>query len=72
MYVLPSSREPTNGNSNISKIEDIMDKVLQKVEPTYAGVKEIRGDFPSMGQLVDSYTTLSKQIEHNWDNSQHL
>ncbi|XP_015170077.1 uncharacterized protein [Solanum tuberosum] len=38
-------------------------KVLQKVESTDAGVKEMRSDFSSMSQLVDSHTTSIKQIE---------
>uniref|UniRef100_M1DJD5 Integrase core domain containing protein n=1 Tax=Solanum tuberosum TaxID=4113 RepID=M1DJD5_SOLTU len=41
----------------------MMAKVLQKVESMDAGVKEMRGDFSSMGQLVDSHTTSIKQIE---------
>jgi len=41
----------------------MMAKVLQKVESTDAGVKEMRGDFSSMSQLVDSHTTSIKQIE---------
>ncbi|XP_049394753.1 uncharacterized protein LOC125859056 [Solanum stenotomum] len=40
-----------------------MAKVLQKVESIDAGVKEMRGDFSSMSQLVDSHTTSIKQIE---------
>ncbi|KAK4709685.1 hypothetical protein R3W88_004198 [Solanum pinnatisectum] len=38
-------------------------KVLQKVESTDAGVKEMKSDFSSMSQLVDSHTTSIKQIE---------
>ncbi|XP_015162466.1 uncharacterized protein [Solanum tuberosum] len=40
-------------------------KVLQKVESTDAGVKEMKGDFSSMSQLVDSHTTSIKQIEQH-------
>ena len=38
-------------------------KVLQKFKSTDAGVKEIKGDFSHMSQLVDSHITSSKQIE---------
>ncbi|XP_049369931.1 uncharacterized protein LOC125834820 [Solanum verrucosum] len=63
VYVLPGNRDRVSGSSNGSKLEDMMAKVLQKVESTDAGVKEMRGDFPSMSQLVDSHTTSIKQIE---------
>ncbi|XP_015166979.1 uncharacterized protein [Solanum tuberosum] len=42
-----------------------MAKVLQMVESTDVGVKEMRGDFSSMSQLVDSHTTSIKQIEQH-------
>ncbi|KAK4712760.1 hypothetical protein R3W88_007273 [Solanum pinnatisectum] len=38
-------------------------KVLQKVELTDAGVKEMKSDFSSMSQLVDSHTSSIKQNE---------
>ena len=42
VYMPPCNRERTNGNSSGSKLEDMMDKVLQKDESKDAGVKEIR------------------------------
>jgi len=63
VYVPPGNRDRVSGSSNGSKLEDMMAKVLQKVESTDAGVKEMRGDFSSMSQLVDSHTTSIKQIE---------
>lgn len=38
-----------------------MAKVPQKVELTDIGMKEIRGDFSSMGKLVDSHITTIKK-----------
>ncbi|XP_015160357.1 uncharacterized protein [Solanum tuberosum] len=63
VYVPPGNRDRASGSSSESKLEDMMAKVLQKVESTNAGVKEMRGDFSSMSQLVDSHTTSIKQIE---------
>ncbi|XP_015159982.1 uncharacterized protein [Solanum tuberosum] len=37
--------------------------VIQKVESTDEGVKEMKSDFSSMSQLVDSHTTSIKKIE---------
>ncbi|XP_049394761.1 uncharacterized protein LOC125859068 [Solanum stenotomum] len=62
-YARDGNRDRVSGSSNGSKLEDMMAKVLQKVESTDAGVKEMRGDFSSMSQLVDSHTTSIKQIE---------
>ncbi|XP_015165478.1 uncharacterized protein [Solanum tuberosum] len=63
VYVPPSNRDQASGSSSESKLVDMLDKVLQKVESTDAGVKEMKGDFSSMSQLVDSYTTSIKKIE---------
>uniref|UniRef100_M1D8Z6 Integrase core domain containing protein n=1 Tax=Solanum tuberosum TaxID=4113 RepID=M1D8Z6_SOLTU len=63
VYVPPGNRDRTGGSSSGSKLEDTLAKVLQKVESTDAGVKEMKGDFSSISQLVDSHTTSTKQIE---------
>ena len=38
-------------------------KMLQKVKSIDVGLNEVKGDFYSMSQLVDSHTTSIKQIE---------
>ncbi|XP_049349268.1 uncharacterized protein LOC125813838 [Solanum verrucosum] len=43
VYVPPGNRHRGSGNSTGSKLEDMMAKVLQKVESTDAEVKEMRG-----------------------------
>ncbi|KAK4721306.1 hypothetical protein R3W88_011539 [Solanum pinnatisectum] len=63
VYVPPGNRDRASGSSSGSKLEDMLAKVLQKVESTDVGVKEMKSDFSSMSQLVDSYTTSIKQIE---------
>ncbi|KAK4724715.1 hypothetical protein R3W88_027494 [Solanum pinnatisectum] len=63
MYVPLGKRDWASGSSSRSKLEDMLAKVLQKVESTDAVVKEMKGDFSSMIQLVDSHTTFIKQIE---------
>ncbi|XP_049357121.1 uncharacterized protein LOC125821800 [Solanum verrucosum] len=63
VYVPPGNRDWESGSSNGSKLEDMFAKVLQKVESTDAGLKEMKGEFSSMSQLVDSHTTSIKQIE---------
>ncbi|KAK4733818.1 hypothetical protein R3W88_008079 [Solanum pinnatisectum] len=63
VYVPPGNRDRVGGSSSGSKLEDMMAKVLQKVESTDVGVKEMRGDFSSTSQLVDSHTTSIKNIE---------
>ncbi|KAK4708460.1 hypothetical protein R3W88_029385 [Solanum pinnatisectum] len=62
-YTKDGNRDRASGSSNGSNLEDMMAKVLQKIESTDAGVKEIRGDFSSMSQFVNSHTTSIKQIE---------
>ncbi|XP_049364346.1 uncharacterized protein LOC125829127 [Solanum verrucosum] len=62
-YARDGNRDRASGSSSGSKLEDMMAKVLQKIESTDAGVKEMRGDFSSMSQLVDSHTTPIKKIE---------
>ncbi|XP_015169222.1 uncharacterized protein [Solanum tuberosum] len=52
-----------SGSSSGSKLEDMLPNVLQKVESTDAEVKEMKCDFSSISQLVDSHTTSIKQIE---------
>jgi len=61
--VSPGNRDRVSGSSSGSKLEDKLAKVLQKVESTDVGVKEMKGDFSSMSQLVDSHTTSIKKIE---------
>ncbi|XP_015162309.1 uncharacterized protein [Solanum tuberosum] len=63
VYVPPRNRDRASGSSSGSKLEDMLAKVLQKVESTDVGVSEMKGDFSSMSQLVDSHTTSIKQIE---------
>ncbi|KAH0665341.1 hypothetical protein KY285_026547 [Solanum tuberosum] len=63
VYVPPGNRERASRSSCGSRMGDMMAKVLQKVESTDAGIKEMRGDFSCMSQFVDSHTTSIKQIE---------
>ncbi|XP_015162333.1 uncharacterized protein [Solanum tuberosum] len=57
------NRDQASGSSSGSKLEDILAKLLQKVESTDVGVNEMKGDFSSMSQLVDSHTISIKQIK---------
>lgn len=41
------------------------DKVLQKVESISAGAKELKNDFSSISQTVDSHSTSIKQLEQH-------
>ncbi|KAK4718860.1 hypothetical protein R3W88_017198 [Solanum pinnatisectum] len=62
-YVPQCNRDRTSGSSSGSKLENMMAKVRQKVKSTDVGANEMRGDFSSKSQLVDSHTTSIKQIE---------
>ncbi|KAH0698457.1 hypothetical protein KY284_012672 [Solanum tuberosum] len=62
---MPSCNEDcASGSSSGSKLEDMLAKVLQKVESTYAGVKEMRGDFSSMSQLRKNGSLPSDTIQN--------
>ncbi|KAH0716567.1 hypothetical protein KY290_012724 [Solanum tuberosum] len=63
VYAPPGNRDRASDSSSGSKLEGMLAKVLQNVESTDAGVKEMKSDFSSMRQLVDSHTTPIKQIE---------
>ncbi|KAK4706987.1 hypothetical protein R3W88_033459 [Solanum pinnatisectum] len=60
VYVPLGNRDWAGGSSSRSKLEDMMAKVLQKVESTDAGVKEMRGDF-SKYELNGSLPSDTKQ-----------
>ncbi|XP_049375590.1 uncharacterized protein LOC125840657 [Solanum verrucosum] len=61
---IPSrNRDRARNSSNGSKMEEMLAKMLQKVESTDAGIKEMKSNFSSMSQLVDSHTTSIKQLE---------
>lgn len=45
-------------------MEDMLVKVLQRVESTNSGVKKMKGDLSNMSQIVDSHSTFIKQLEH--------
>ncbi|KAK4724038.1 hypothetical protein R3W88_026817 [Solanum pinnatisectum] len=51
VYVPQGNRNRASGSSSGSKLEDMLAKVLQKVESTDAGLKEMKGDFSNMSQL---------------------
>ncbi|XP_060177802.1 uncharacterized protein LOC132607737, partial [Lycium barbarum] len=59
----PSSSQPPNSDSTSSKIEDMLSKVLRKVESTDTFCKETRDEVKSMGQVVSSHSTSIKQLE---------
>lgn len=44
-------------------MEDMLSKVLKMVDSTYSGVKEMRSDLYNMSKLVNSYSTLIKELE---------
>lgn len=50
VYVPLDNRDQASGSSNGSKLEDMLAKVLQKVESLDAGVKKMKNDFSSMTQ----------------------
>ncbi|XP_049410609.1 uncharacterized protein LOC125873801 [Solanum stenotomum] len=63
VYVPPGNRDWVRGSSNGSKLEDMMAKVLQNVESTDAGVKEIRDDFSSMSIKYEQVLEQAKTEE---------
>ncbi|XP_059289056.1 uncharacterized protein LOC132042546 [Lycium ferocissimum] len=59
----PSSSQPPTSDPASSKIEDMLSRVLKKVESTDTFCKETRDEVKSMGQVVSSHSTSIKQLE---------
>lgn len=49
----PKNRERPSNNESGSKLEEMMAKVLQNVEATEVGVRDIREYMTNISQLVD-------------------
>ncbi|XP_060190996.1 uncharacterized protein LOC132620349 [Lycium barbarum] len=67
-YVPPKGNQPIAGqspnkDSTNSKIEEMLSRVLTKVESTDTFCKETRDEVKSMGQIVSSHSTSIKQLE---------
>ncbi|KAK4726889.1 hypothetical protein R3W88_031806 [Solanum pinnatisectum] len=65
VYVPPGNRDLTGGSSSGSKLEDMMAKVLQKVESTDAGVKEMKDDSEEVEHKSQPTRGKEKGVEEN-------
>lgn len=66
IVVVPLKNRDSAGNgADNSKMENMLAKVLQRVESTDSGDKEMNCDVSNMSQLVDSHSTSIKHVEHH-------
>ncbi|PHT48550.1 Translocase of chloroplast 34, chloroplastic [Capsicum baccatum] len=63
VYIPPGRCDATASGFENMSMEDMMAKLLKGVEATNTGVTEVINDLSSMKQLVDSHSTLIKQLE---------
>ncbi|KAH0706210.1 hypothetical protein KY289_011286 [Solanum tuberosum] len=48
VYIPPGNKDRTGSSSSVSRMQDMLVKVLQRFESTDVGFKELRKDFSSM------------------------
>lgn len=58
----PRNRDKVGTGSRKSRLEEIVTKVLQKVDSTKAGVKDLRSDGLIMNQVIESCLTSIKYL----------
>ncbi|PHT58561.1 hypothetical protein CQW23_00924 [Capsicum baccatum] len=63
LYIPPRNREAAVSSTGKMSMEEMMAKLLKRVEVTNTGVTEVVNDLSSMKQLVDSHSTAIKQLE---------
>ncbi|KAK4713597.1 hypothetical protein R3W88_019504 [Solanum pinnatisectum] len=57
--LVPRARKP----SSMSQIEDMMQKMMKRLDLTDENVKEMRNDLSGIGQKVDAHVVSIKQLE---------
>uniref|UniRef100_M1DZZ3 Integrase core domain containing protein n=1 Tax=Solanum tuberosum TaxID=4113 RepID=M1DZZ3_SOLTU len=64
-YFSPQNRKfgPREVGSNMSHIEDMMQKMMRRFDATDENVKEMRNDLSSIGQKVDAHAVSIKHLE---------
>lgn len=65
VYVTSGYRDRAGNGSGSSRMENMLVKVLQRMESTDSRVKELKSDLSNMNQLVDSHSTSIKQLEYD-------
>lgn len=64
LYVPPRNDNRASNSSRMSKMDYMMEKVLNRVEFIKEQIKEMKNYLCSMSQPVDSYSTSIKDIEY--------
>ncbi|XP_049375522.1 uncharacterized protein LOC125840599 [Solanum verrucosum] len=67
-YVPPSNRECSNreAGSSMSRIEDMMQKMIKRFYATNENVKEMRNDLSGIGQKIDAHVVSIKPLEQQF------
>lgn len=63
IYVHPRNKDKGRTGSSNSRLEEMVTQVLEKVESTKTGVKELKSDVLKMNHLVESHSTSIKHLE---------
>uniref|UniRef100_M1DQ98 Integrase core domain containing protein n=1 Tax=Solanum tuberosum TaxID=4113 RepID=M1DQ98_SOLTU len=64
-YIPSQNREsgPREAGTNMSRIEDMMQKMMKKFDATDENVKEMRNDLSGIGQKVDAHSVSIKHLQ---------
>uniref|UniRef100_M1DDL4 Integrase core domain containing protein n=1 Tax=Solanum tuberosum TaxID=4113 RepID=M1DDL4_SOLTU len=67
-YVSPGNRDSSNREveGSMSRIEDIMQKMMKRFDDTDENMKEIRTELSGIGQKVDAHAMSIKQLENQF------
>lgn len=63
MYLQPGSPYRANNDLGNSNTKDMLNKVMKRVESTNLGVKLMKSELFSMGELGDSHSPSIKKFE---------
>ncbi|XP_049378266.1 uncharacterized protein LOC125843073 [Solanum stenotomum] len=68
LYVPSQNRDsaPREAGGNMSRIEDMMLKMMRRFDATDENVKEMRNDLSCIGQKVDAHVVSIKQLEQQF------
>ena len=64
-YVPPQNCEvtPRDGGDSMARVEDMLYKMMRRFDASDEHIKELRCNLAIIGQKVDTYVMLIKQIE---------
>ena len=64
-YVPPQNHEvtPRDGGDSMARVEDMLQKIMRRLDASDEQTKELRGDLANIGQKVDAHAISIKHLE---------